>query len=135
MDLDPNQLFKNLVATHISAADFTTSLSAILSDSSDPGFDFLELSTVSSMYEPLVQLGETTFMMQPDDRLLYDLQCAGHWDETEKNTDVSGEYKTSADFIATVAGTAGYEGFYPACPISKYKKRIHLGYEPTEEGG
>ena len=84
---------------NISAADFTTSLSAILSDSSDLGFDFLELSTVSSMYEPLVQLGETTFMMKPDDRLLYDLWCSGHWDETEKNTDVSGEYKTSADFI------------------------------------
>ena len=134
MDLDPNQLFKNLVASHISAADFTTSLSAILSDSSDPGFAFLELSTVSSMYEPLVQLGETTLMMKPDDRLLYDLQCNGHWDETEKNTDVSGEYKTSADFITTIAGTAGYEGFYPACPTSKYKKRIHLGYEPTEDG-
>ena len=86
------------------------------------------------MYEPLVQLGETTFMMQPDDRLLYDLQCSGHWDETEKNTDVSDDYKTSADFITTVAGTAGYEGFYPACPISKYKKRIHMGYEPTEDG-
>ena len=51
------------------------------------------------MYEPLVQLGETTFMMKPVDRLLYDLQCNGHWDETETNTDVSGEYKTSADFI------------------------------------
>ena len=134
-DLYPDELFKKLVASNISAADFTTSLSAILSDSSDPGFAFLELSTVSSMYEPLVQLGETTLMMKPEDRLLYDLQCNGHWDETEKNTDVSGEYKTSADFISQVAGTAGYEGFYPACPISKYKKRIHLGYEPTEEGG
>ena len=39
------------------------------------------------MYEPLVQLGETTFMMKPDDRLLYDLQCNGHWDSVETNTD------------------------------------------------
>lgn len=132
-DLYPDELFKNLVASHISAADFTTSLSAILSNSSDPGFAFLELSTVSSMYEPLVQLGETTLMMQPNDRLLYDLQCAGHWDSVETNTDAE-DYKTSADFINQVAGTAGYEGFYPACPISKYKKRIHMGYEPTEDG-
>ena len=133
-DLYPDELFKNLVAANISAADFTTSLSAILSDSSDLGFAFLELSTVSSMYEPLVQLDKTIFMMKPDDRLLYDLQCNGHWDETEKNTDVSDDYKTSADFITTIAGTAGYEGFYPACPTSKYKKRIHMGYEPTEDG-
>lgn len=132
-DLDPNQLFKNLVASNISAADFTTSLSAILSDSSDPGFAFLELSTVSSMYEPLVQLGETTFMMKPDDRLLYDLQCNGHWDKVETNTDAE-DIETSADFITTIAGTAGYEGFYQACPISKYKKLIHMGYEPTEDG-
>ena len=132
-DLQPNELFKNLVATHISAADFTTSLSAVLSDSSDQGFAFLELSTVSSMYEPLVQLGETTFMMKPDDRLLYDLQCNGHWDSVETNTDAE-DIKTSADFITTIAGTAGYEGFYQACPISKYKKLIHMGYEPTEDG-
>ena len=132
-DLYPNELFKNLVASNISAADFTTSLSAILSDSSDQGFYFLELSTVSSMYEPLVQLGETTFMMKPDDRLLYDLQCNGHWDSVETNTDAE-DIKTSADFITTIAGTAGYEGFYQACPISKYKKLIHMGYEPTEDG-
>ena len=96
------------------------------------GFSFLELSTVSSMYEPLVQLGETTLMMQPDDRLLYDLQCNGHWDKVETNTDAE-DIETSADFITTIAGTAGYEGFYQACPISKYKRLIHMGYEPTED--
>lgn len=86
------------------------------------------------MYEPLVQLGETAFMMQPDNRLLYDLQCSGHWDKVETNTDAE-DIETSADFITTIAGTAGYEGYYQACPISKYKKTIHMGYEPTEDGG
>lgn len=85
------------------------------------------------MYEPLVQLGETTFMMKTDDRLLYDLQCNGHWDSVETNTDAE-DIETSADFITTIAGTAGYAGFYQACPISKYKKLIHMGYEPTEDG-
>lgn len=73
--------------------------------------------------------------MEPRDRVLDWLQCAGHWDETEKNTDVSGEYKTSADFIGPIAGTGGYVGFYPPCPASFFKKRIHMGYDTDDEGG
>lgn len=87
------------------------------------------------MYEPLVELDQTTLMMEPGLKLVDYLQCAGHWDETVKTTGVSGEYKTSADFIQAVAGTDGYVGFYPACPVSLYRQRIHMGYETDGDGG
>lgn len=128
-------MFMKLIAPHISAADFSP-LSAVLSDSSSLD-TFLDLSAVSSMYEPLVALGEdTSLMMEPGSKLLEaQLQCAGHWDEVEKNTDVSDDYKTSADFIGYIEAGTGYAGWYPACPASFFKKRIHMGYETDEDGG
>lgn len=129
LDLDAGALFGNLVAPHVSAADFSP-LSNVLSDST-----FLDFDPVSAMYGPLAALDETSLLMAPWNRLLAGrLMCAGHWDETEKNTDVSGEYKTSADFINYVNEGTGYSGFYPGCPQAFFKKRIHMGYERDEDG-
>ena len=110
-----------LIAPHISAADFSP-LSAVLSDSASLDI-FLDLSAVSSMYEPLVALGEgTSLIMEPGSKLLEaQLQCAGHWDEVEKNTDVPDVYKTSADFIGYIEAGTGYTGYQPACPASFFK--------------
>lgn len=124
----------SLIAPHISAADFS-SLSAVLSDSASLD-TFLDLSAVSSMYEPLASLDSTSLLMRPRDKLLEaQLQCAGHWDEVEKNTGVSDDYKTSADFIGYIEAGTGYPGYCPACPASFFKKRIHMGYETDEDGG
>lgn len=52
-DLGTSELFNGLIAPHISAADFTA-LSAVLSSQSSYDWTFMDLSCVSSMYEPLV---------------------------------------------------------------------------------
>lgn len=53
IDLGTSELFSNLIAPHISAADFTA-LSAVLSSQGSYDWTFMNLSSVSSMYEPLV---------------------------------------------------------------------------------
>ena len=55
LDLLPDEIFAKLLAPHLSAADFSTYLSSVVSSNGtllDPVF--MNLSTVSSMYEPLV---------------------------------------------------------------------------------
>lgn len=60
--------------------------------------------------------------MEPRRRLLDTaLQAACHWEETEKYSDQAEPSKTSADFVAYIAGTDGGQGFKPACPASYYK--------------
>ena len=54
LDLLPDEIFKKLLAPHISAADFSTHLSNVVSNGTLLDPVFLNLSTVSSMYEPLV---------------------------------------------------------------------------------
>lgn len=54
LDLLPDEVFAKLLAPHLSAADFTTYLSSIVSNGTFLDPVFLNLSTVSSMYEPLV---------------------------------------------------------------------------------
>ena len=83
----------------------------------------MNLSTVSSMYEPLVQLGgDTSYMMEPDRRLLdAELECACKWEETEKYSDQEEPNTTSAEFVGYITGTDGWYGFKPACPVSYYK--------------
>lgn len=56
-DLLTDSLFKNLIAPHIAAADFGKHLSSVVSNGQLLDPVFLNLSTVSSMYEPLVELG------------------------------------------------------------------------------
>lgn len=92
---------------------------------------FMNLSSVSSMYEPLVRLGgQTSYLMEPDRRLLdAELECACHWEETEKYSDLPEPNVTSADFIALITGTTGWYGFTPACPVSRYKYHQHMGYD------
>ena len=53
-DLLVDNLFKNIIAPHIAAADFGSSLSSVVSNGQLLDPVFLNLSTVSSMYEPLV---------------------------------------------------------------------------------
>lgn len=53
-DLLTDRLFANLIAPHIAAADFGSSLSSVVSNGQLLDPVFLNLSTVSSMYEPLV---------------------------------------------------------------------------------
>lgn len=53
-DLLTDSLFKNIIAPHIAAADFGSSLSSVVSNGQLLDPVFLNLSTVSSMYEPLV---------------------------------------------------------------------------------
>lgn len=53
IDLGTSELFSRLIAPHISAADFTA-LSAVLSGKTSYDWTFMNLSAVSSMYEPLV---------------------------------------------------------------------------------
>ena len=54
LDLLPDEIFAKLLAPHLSAADFSTYLSNVVSDGTLLDPVFLNLSTVSSMYEPLV---------------------------------------------------------------------------------
>lgn len=54
LDLLPDEIFTKLLAPHISAADFATYLSNVVSNGTLLDPVFLNLSTVSSMYEPLV---------------------------------------------------------------------------------
>ena len=54
LDLLPDEVFAKLLAPHLSAADFTAYLSSIVSNGTFLDPVFLNLSTVSSMYEPLV---------------------------------------------------------------------------------
>ena len=88
-DLLVDSLFKNLIAPHISAADFGKSLSSVVSNGQLLDPVFLNLSTVSSMYEPLVELGgDTSYVMEPDRRMLdAELECACKWEEIEKYSD------------------------------------------------
>ena len=68
--------------------------------------------------------------MEPRRRLLdAELQAACHWEETEKYSDQAEPSKTSADFVAYIAGTDGYVGFKPACPASYYKYHQHMGHD------
>lgn len=53
-DLLVDRLFENIIAPHIAAADFGSSLSSVVSNGQLLDPVFLNLSTVSSMYEPLV---------------------------------------------------------------------------------
>ena len=53
-DLLTDSLFENIIAPHIAAADFGSSLSSVVSNGQLLDPVFLNLSTVSSMYEPLV---------------------------------------------------------------------------------
>ena len=54
LDLLPDEIFTKLLAPHLSAADFSTHLSNVVSNGTLLDPVFLNLSTVSSMYEPLV---------------------------------------------------------------------------------
>lgn len=53
-DLLVDRLFENIIAPHIAAADFGKHLSSVVSNGQLLDPVFLNLSTVSSMYEPLV---------------------------------------------------------------------------------
>ena len=53
-DLLTDSLFANIIAPHIAAADFGKHLSSVVSNGQLLDPVFLNLSTVSSMYEPLV---------------------------------------------------------------------------------
>lgn len=131
LDLLDNVLFNTLIAPHLSAADFS-SLSNVLSDSM-----FLDLSSMSSMYKPLVQLDKTSILMRPYFQSLdRTLQCNGHWDSVEKTTDISDEYKTSADFVTDIASPTWTLWYNPqlGCPASFYKSHEHLGEYKDEDG-
>ena len=69
-------------------------------------------------------------MMEPDRRILdAELECACRWRETEKYSDLPEPSVTSAEFIGYIAGTTGWYGFTPACPVSRYKYHQHMGYD------
>ena len=131
LDLQTDELFKKLIAPRIQAADFGSYLSGVVSNGELIDPVFMNLSSVSSMYEPLAGLGgQTSYVMEPDRRLLdADLECACRWEETEKYSDLHEPSTTSADFIGYIAGTTGWYGFTPACPVSRYRYRRHTGYD------
>ena len=54
LDLQTDELFRKLIAPHIQAADFGTYLSNVVSNGTLLDPVFMNLSSVSSMYEPLV---------------------------------------------------------------------------------